>query len=109
MPTLGRNPEERSDEGSSIQRALKTRSARTARRAVSLLLLTMLVQREGNWVVAIGLPESRSLAKSCRKCCFARVYRRCGNEISEGGFSPPGVEKARVSGLVLTFTSEAPN
>jgi hypothetical protein len=57
MPSLGRNPEERSDEGSSMQRALKTRSARTARRAVSLLLLTMLVQREKDWVGGHPSPE----------------------------------------------------
>ena len=75
---------------------------------MSLLLLTMLVQREGNWAVAIGLLQSRSLEKSRRKCCFGRVYTRWGNEISEDGFSPPGVEKARAGGLVLTFTSEAP-
>src|SRR3954453_12870521 len=43
--TLGRprvHPEERSDEGSLVQRAEGARIARTARRAVNLLLLTML-------------------------------------------------------------------
>jgi hypothetical protein len=76
MPTLGRNPEERSDEGSLVQRALKRRSARTARRAVSLLLLTMLVQREQNWVVAIDLRESRSRSRRVAESAGSRESTR---------------------------------
>src|SRR5947199_8573180 len=64
MPSLGRNPEERSDEGYSMQRALKTRSARTARRAVSLLLLMMLVQRAKDWVGGHPSPEPIARAES---------------------------------------------
>jgi hypothetical protein len=79
--------------GLRCKRAMKERSARTARRAVSLLLLTMLVQREKNWVVG-RLRQSRSIETSRRKCCFSRFYGRCETCTTPGAHFLSGGEKA---------------
>ena len=77
------------------------------RRAVSLLLLTMLVQREKNWV---GGP---SFARADR---LRRVAESAASAGSTDGAEPAHIqvhifypaEKKRLWRLMLAFTSEAP-
>ena len=105
MPTE-RNSEERSDEESLVQRALEERAARTARRAVNLLLLTMLTLGEAvRWVARI-FRVSKALSESPRGP-FAESTAGAQPSSPRAAFLYP-VEKNGLGRLVLAFTSEAP-
>src|SRR3954447_15557502 len=102
MPTE-RNSEERSDEESLVQRAPEQRAARTARRAVDLLLLTML-----NLCAAVGwsprvsrVPKALSESPRGR---FAESTAGARPSIPRTYFFYP-VEKNLAWRLVLAFTS----
>ena|SRR6266498_3100348 len=104
MPTE-RNSEERSDEESLVQRAPEERAARTARRAVNLLLLTMLTLGEAVGAVARIFRVSKVLSGWPRGP-VCRVHGPCATEQSEGRFSLPGGEKRpRAAGVGFYFRS----
>src|SRR5438105_3075290 len=99
------------NDGSALQASFEARSSPTARRAVSLLLLTMRAITERSCVVRRLCAKSRSLEKNREELIGDGSSTGARLVQTVGALRSGGRVKARSldARLMLAFTSEAPN